>query len=158
MDLNNLIIFFVLIIFSLFFYKYFPIFLNKYNLNILIDDELKKPQAFHEFPISTSGGLGIFFSFLILYSYLYLFNHEIYYDFLTFCSLFFFLGLSDDLKLNIKPKFRLGLMILFLITLAISNNFFIENTGNFIIFFIKYILIITITVLFYFRFYNIIII
>ncbi len=86
MDLNNLIIFFVLIIFGLFFYKYFPIFLNKYNLKILIDDELKKPQAFHEFPISTSGGLGIFFSFLILYSYLYLFNHEIYYDFLTFCS------------------------------------------------------------------------
>jgi len=129
MDLNNLIIFFVLIIFSLFFYKYFPIFLNKYNLKVLIDDELKKPQAFHEFPISTSGGLGIFFSFLILYSYLYLFNHEIYYDFLTFCSLFFFLGLSDDLKLNVKPKFRLGLMILFLITLVISNNFFIENTG-----------------------------
>ena len=72
MDLNNLILFFVLISFGLFFYKYFLLILNRYNLKFLIDDELKKPQAFHEFPVPTSGGIGIFLSFLILYLYLFL--------------------------------------------------------------------------------------
>ena len=72
MDLNNLILFFVLISFGLFFYKYFLLILNKYNSKLLIDNELEKPQAFHEFPVSTSGGIGIFFSFLIFFSYLFL--------------------------------------------------------------------------------------
>ena len=54
MDLNNLILFFILISFGLFFYKYFGLFLNKYNLKLLIDDQLKKPQAFHESPIPIS--------------------------------------------------------------------------------------------------------
>ena len=69
MALNNLILIFILISFGLFFYKYFFIFLKKYNLKILIDDEFNKPQAFHEFPASTSGGLGLFLSFLILNLY-----------------------------------------------------------------------------------------
>ena len=66
MDSNNLILFFVLISFGLLFYKYFLLILKRYNLKFLIDDELKKPQAFHEFPVPTSGGAGIFLSFLIL--------------------------------------------------------------------------------------------
>jgi len=48
---------------------------------------------------------------------------------LSFCTLFFALGLLDDLKLNIRPKFRLILMFVFLITLIIANEFYIENTG-----------------------------
>ena len=56
MDLNNLIIFFILIGFGLFFYKYFSSFLKKYNSKILVDDQFKKPQSFHKLPISTSGG------------------------------------------------------------------------------------------------------
>jgi len=129
MDLSNLILFFILISFGLFFYKYFLLTLNKYNLKILIDDELKKPQAFHQSPVSTSGGLGIYFSFLILSLYLFLSKQIIYYEYLSFCSLFFILGFLDDLKLNIRPKFRLILMIGFLIALVISNSFFVENTG-----------------------------
>ena len=43
MDLDNLILFFILISFGLFFYKYFLLILNKYNLKLLIDDELEKP-------------------------------------------------------------------------------------------------------------------
>jgi len=129
MDLNNLILTFILISFGLLFYKYFLFILNKYNLKMFIDDELKKPQAFHQFPIPTTGGLGIFFSFLISCLYLFLSKQIIYYEFLSFCSLFFILGLLDDLKLNIRPKFRLILMVFFLIALVISNKFYVENTG-----------------------------
>ena len=129
MDLNNLILFFILISFSLFFYKYFVSFINKYNSKLLVDEQFKKPQAFHELPISTSGGTGIFFSFLILNLYLFLSKEIIYYEYLSFCSLFFILGLLDDLKLDLRPKFRLIVMIVLLIILIISNNFYVENTG-----------------------------
>jgi len=129
MDLNNLILFFILISFSLLFYKYFVPFLNKYNSKLLVDNQFKKPQSFHKLPTSTSGGTGIFFSFLILNLYLFLSKEIIYYEYLSFCSLFFILGLSDDLKLDLKPKFRLITMILLLISLIILNNFYVENTG-----------------------------
>ena len=113
MDLNSLILIFVLISFSLFFYKSFLLITKKYGLKILIDDQLKKPQAFHTSPTSTSGGLGLFFSFFILCLYLFLSKQIIYYEYLSFCALFFILGLSDDLKLNIRPKFRLIIIIFF---------------------------------------------
>ena len=129
MDLNNLIIFFILICFGLLFYKYFALFLKKYNPKLLVDDQFKKPQSFHKLPISTLGGAGIFLSFLILNLYLFLSKEIIYYEYLSFCFLFFILGLSDDLKLNLRPKFRLLAMIIFLITLVILNNFYIVNTG-----------------------------
>ena len=129
MDLNNLILFFLLVIFGLFFYKYFFLFLNKFNSKLFIDDNFKKPQAFHEIPVSTYGGIGIFISFLILCLYLFLLKQIIYYEYLSFCTLFFILGLMEDLKFNLKPKLRLIIMIVFLIILVISNNFYIENTG-----------------------------
>ena len=129
MDLNNLILFFFIIIFSLFFYKYSISFLKKYNLKILVDDEFKKPQSFHELPISTIGGLGVYLSFLIIFIFFFFTKGIVYFEYLSFCTLFFILGLSDDLKLNLPPKFRLILMIVFLITLVIFNNFYIVNTG-----------------------------
>ena len=129
MSLNNLTLIFILILFNLFFCKYFLLILSKFDPKLLVDDQFNKPQAFHTFPISTSGGAGIFFSFFILCLYLFLTQQIIYYEYLSFCTLFFFLGLADDLKLNTKPKFRLLLMIAFLITLVILNEFYIENTG-----------------------------
>ena len=129
MDLSNLILFFFLVIFGLFFYKYFFLFLNKFNSKLFIDDEFKKPQAFHDISISTSGGIGIFISFLILCLYLFLTKQIVFYEYLSFCTLFFILGLMDDLKFNLKPKLRLILMVIFLIFLVISNNFYIKNTG-----------------------------
>ena len=129
MDLNNLILFFVLLGSGLFFYKYFPIALKKFNLKNLVDDEFKKPQAFHEVSVSTSGGVGIFFLFLVLFGYQFLTNQMIYYEYISFCTFFFLLGLLDDLKLNIRPKFRLLIMAVCLIFLIIFNNFYIENTG-----------------------------
>ena len=129
MDLNDYILIFFLIGFNILFYKYFFLILNKNNPNLLVDDQLEKPQAFHKFSVSISGGIGIFFSFIILCSYLYLSKQIIYYEYLSFCTLFFILGLSDDLKLNVRPKFRLILMVVFLIILVTSNNFYIEDTG-----------------------------
>jgi len=129
MDLNNFILFFFLVIFGLFFNKYFLLLLNKFNSKLFIDDEFKKPQAFHEISVSTYGGIGIFISLLILCLYLFLSKEIIYYEYLSFCTLFFILGLIDDLKFDLKPKLRLIIMIIFLIILVISNNFYIENTG-----------------------------
>ncbi len=129
MDLNNLILFFFLVIFGSFFYKYFLLFLNKFNSNFFIDNEFKKPQAFHEVSIPTYGGMGIFFSLLILFLYLFISKNIIYYEYLSFCTLFFILGLMEDLKFNLRPKLRLIIMIVFLIALVISNNFYVKNAG-----------------------------
>ena len=130
MDLNDYILIFFLIGFNILFYKYFFLILNKNNQNLLVDDQLEKPQAFHAVPVSTSGGIGLFFSFLILCFYLFFMKQIIYYEYLSFCTLFFILGLSDDLKLNVRPKFRLILMVIFLITLVILNKFYLETNHD----------------------------
>ena len=129
MDLNNLILFFVIIVFGLFFFKYFTLILRKHNPKILIDDQLSKPQAFHQSPIPEVGGLGIFFSFLIIYFYFLLFKNIIFFEYLTFCTLIFFIGLMDDLRINIRATIRLALMIVVLVLLIKYNNFYVENTG-----------------------------
>ena len=71
------------------------------NLNQIIDDELKKPQAFHTVPTSIAGGMGIFFSLLIVHFYFLLFKDIFFFEYLTFCTLFFILGFIDDIKINI---------------------------------------------------------
>ena len=129
MDLNNLVLFFILIGLSLFLYKYVIFIFNKYYPKLLVDNELSKPQAFHEFPISTAGGFVILFSFLIIFFYFLIFKNIIFLEYLTFCTLIFFIGFADDIKINIKPKTRLFLMIIFLIVLVNYNNFYLENTG-----------------------------
>ena len=129
MDLDNLILFFVLIGFSLFFYKYFILILNKHYTKLLLDNHFDKPQAFHESPTSVAGGIGVFFSFLIVYFHFLLFKNTIFLEYLTFCTLIFFIGLIDDLKIDVKPKIRLALMIILLVALIKYNNFYIENTG-----------------------------
>ena len=125
MDLNNLILIFFLIGFNLFFYKYFLLILNKYDPKLLIDDQFKKPQAFHEHPTSIAGGIGIFLSLLIVYFYLVFFERVFFSEYLLICTLFFLIGFVDDVKINIKPKIRLILMIIFLIAFVKYNNFYI---------------------------------
>ena len=129
MDLNNLILIFLLIVFGFFFYKYFLLAINKYNSKLLIDDQFTKPQAFHESPISIAGGLYIFFLSLIVYFYFFLFKNVFFFEYLSFCLLFFSLGILDDIKININPKTRLVLMIIFLIVLVKYNNFYVDKTG-----------------------------
>ena len=77
MDLNNLILILILIAVNILFYKHFLVILNKYNPSLLIDDQLKKPQAFHTSPTSIIGGTGMFFSLLIIYFYFLLFKISI---------------------------------------------------------------------------------
>ena len=129
MDLSNFIFFFILVILSFFFNRYFPYLLNKNYPKLLVDDQFDKPQAFHMSAISTSGGIGVFCSFLIAYLYFFFFEGIVYYKYLSFCSLFFFLGLVDDLKINVRPKFRLLIMIIILIVLVTINEFYVERTG-----------------------------
>jgi UDP-N-acetylmuramyl pentapeptide phosphotransferase/UDP-N-acetylglucosamine-1-phosphate transferase len=129
MDLNNLILFFVLISLGIFFYKYFILILNKYYPKLLVDSQLNKPQAFHEFPTSIGGGTILFFSFLIIYFDFLIFKNIFFFEYLSFCALFFLLGFLDDMKINIKPKIRLILMIMFLIILVRYNNFNVDSTG-----------------------------
>ena len=129
MDLNNLILFFCLIVFGIFFYKFFLSIVNKYNPKFLIDDQYDKPQAFHKSPMSVAGGMGIFFSFLIIYFNFLLFQNIIFFEYLSFCTLFFLIGFVDDVKINIRPRIRLILMIVFLIILVKYNNSYIVMTG-----------------------------
>ena len=129
MDLNNLILILLLIGFNILFYKRFLLILKKYNPGLLIDDQLRKPQAFHISPTSVIGGAGMFFSLLIIYLYFLFFKNIFFFEYLSFCTLFFFLGLVDDLKINFNPKIRLALMIIFLIVLIKYNNFYLDKTG-----------------------------
>ena len=129
MDLNNLILILLLIGFNILFYKRFLLILKKYNPGLLIDDQLRKPQAFHISPTSVIGGTGIFFSLLIIYFYFLFFKNIFFFEYLSFCTLFFFLGLVDDLKINFNPKIRLALMIIFLTVLVKYNNFYLDKTG-----------------------------
>ena len=129
MDLNNLILAFFFVCFGLYFYKYLILLLNKHKPALLIDDQFSKPQAFHSHPTSIAGGLCIFISLLILFFYFFIFRDIFFIDYLSFCTLFFILGFMDDLKIDINPKVRLFLMILFLIILINFNNFYLYKTG-----------------------------
>ena len=129
MVLSNFILVCILISFGLFFYKPFLLLIYKKYPRLLVDDQFQKPQAFHDTPISTSGGAGILVLFLIVNLYFIFFKNVILIEYLSFCSLFFLLGFMDDLKININPKIRLLLMILFLASLIEFNNFYLEKTG-----------------------------
>ena len=129
MDLNNIILIFFLFVFITLFYNYFFLIVNKCNSKLLIDDQLRKTQAFHTSPIPVIGGTGIFFSLLIVHFYYLLFKDVFFTEYLSFCTLFFFLGFLDDIKINFNPKIRLSLMVIFLVVLVKFNNFYLEKTG-----------------------------
>ena len=129
MDLNNTIFSFLLLLLAYFFKKYFLSILKKNNFSILIDNQFKKPQAFHESPTFRLGGSIFFVLLSFVFLYLFFLKNILLVEYIFFSVLFFFLGLLDDLKINIKPKFRLLIMIVFLITLVIYNNFYITKSG-----------------------------
>ena len=129
MELNNIIFSFLLLFLGYFFNRYFLIFFKKSNFSMLSDDQFKKPQAFHKNSTPRLGGITFFSLLLLVFSYLFFFKEIIFVEYLSFCTLFFLLGLVDDLKINIRPKFRLLIMISFLTILIISNNFYISKSG-----------------------------
>ena len=59
--------------------------------------------------------------------YLHFYKNIFFHEYVSFCVLFFLLGLVDDLKINIAPKFRLFIMTSFLIFLIIYHQTSIDR-------------------------------
>ena len=127
MELNNIIFPFILLCLGYILNKYSLFFLNKNNFKYLIDNQFDKPQSFHQSPTYRLGGLTIFLTLSVVFLYLYFMKGIFYFEYASFCILFFILGFLDDLKVNIRPKFRLLIMIGLLITLIIFNKFSIRT-------------------------------
>jgi len=80
----------------------------------LLDQDFKKPQAFHSKPVARSGGLAAVISLGVFYIINYYFLEYKYTEFYIIGSFFFFLGFLDDLKITINPYIRLILMVFIL--------------------------------------------
>ena len=91
---------------------------NKYSHKIkngaLLDEDFFKPQAFHELPVTRSGGIACLISMNIFYVIYYLLYSKILFDYIFISASMFLIGFLDDLKINIKPSKRLFFMIFFL--------------------------------------------
>ena len=129
MELNNIIFLIFLLFFGYFINKYLLLILNKKRTKLLLDDQFKKVQAFHYQHTYRIGGITFFFLFIIVSLYLFFYKNFFLVEYIVFASLFFFLGLFDDLKIYIPPKFRLLAMIGILLFLIIQNEFYIEKSG-----------------------------
>jgi len=95
---------------------------SKYSHKIrggaLLDKDFLKPQAFHELPVTRSGGIAAVISLSIFFIIYYLLYSKILYDYILISYSVFLLGFLDDLRINIKPLKRLIAMI-FLLFLSI---------------------------------------
>ena len=88
---------------------------HKIREGALFDKDFLKPQAFHDFPVTRSGGVGSIISLSIFFIIYYLLYSKILYDYIFISYSMFLIGFLDDLKINIKPFKRLILMILLLL-------------------------------------------
>ena len=87
---------------------------HKIKQGALLDEDFAKPQAFHDYPVTRSGGIGVIISlsvFFIIYNLLY---SKVLYDYIFISYSVFLVGFLDDLKINIKPFSRLIIMLLLL--------------------------------------------
>ena len=93
---------------------------NKYSHKIksgaLLDNDFSKPQAFHDTPVTRSGGIAAIVSLSIFFYIYYLLYAEVLYDYILISWSVFIIGFLDDLRINIKPLSRLIIMILLLFT------------------------------------------
>ena len=91
---------------------------SKYSHKIrggaLLDKDFLKPQAFHDLPVTRSGGIAAIISLSIFYVIYYLLYSKILYDYILVSYSMFLVGFLDDLKINIKPFKRLIFMVLLL--------------------------------------------
>ena len=91
---------------------------HKLRAGALLDKDFLKPQAFHDLPVTRSGGIAAVISFSIFLIIYYLLYSKILYDYILISYSVFLLGFLDDLRINIKPFKRLIVMI-FLLFLSI---------------------------------------
>ena len=118
---------------SIFAFISFFIFLiiSKYSFKIrkgaLLDNDFVKPQAFHKYPVTRSGGMGSIICLIIFFYFYYLLYGKILYEYILISSSMFLIGFLDDLKINIKPLKRLLAMVfllfifIFFLPIKISN-------------------------------------
>ena len=87
---------------------------HKIQEGILLDKDFLKPQAFHDRPVTRSGGVAAIVSLSIFFIIYYLLYSKILYDYIFISYSMFLIGFLDDLKINIKPFKRLIIMVLLL--------------------------------------------
>ena len=80
----------------------------------LLDKDFHKPQAFHDVPVTRSGGIAVIISLSIFFIIYYLLYSKILYDYILISYSVFLVGFLDDLKINIKPSKRLVIMAILL--------------------------------------------
>ena len=94
--------------------------ISKYSHKIkdgaLLDKDFLKPQAFHEIPVTRSGGIAVIISLSLFFYIYYLLYSEILYNYIFISYSAFVIGFLDDLRINIKPLRRLIIMIFLLFT------------------------------------------
>ncbi len=92
---------------------------DKIGNGIILDKDFSKPQAFHSLSVARSGGLAAIISFLIFYILnLFMFD-KINFDYVILSFAIFSLGFLEDIKLEIKPVYRLLFMVLFLLSFIV---------------------------------------
>ena len=91
---------------------------SKYSHKIrggaLLDSDFSKPQAFHDIPVTRSGGTGVIISLSIFFVIYYLLYAEVLYDYIFISYSVYLVGFLDDLRIKIKPSRRLLIMVLLL--------------------------------------------
>ena len=101
-----LITFFIFLTVSKFSYKI--------KKGILLDKDFSKPQAFHHYAISRSGGIAGIVSLNIFFGIYYLLYSEVLFEYVSISFLMFLVGFLDDIKIKLQPILRLLLMVFFL--------------------------------------------
>jgi len=88
---------------------------SKYSHRIkkgaLLDKDFSKPQAFHEIPVTRSGGVASIISLSIFFYIYYLLYEEVLYNYIFISYSVFIVGFLDDLRIKIKPMNRLIIML-----------------------------------------------
>ena len=87
---------------------------HKIKEGVLLDKDFLKPQAFHDHPVTRSGGIAAIVSLSIFFVIYYLLYSKILYNYIFISYSMFLVGFLDDLKINIKPFKRLIIMVLLL--------------------------------------------
>ena len=92
--------------------------ISKYSQKIkggaLLDEDFLKPQAFHDIPVTRSGGVAVIISLSFFFVIYYLLYSKILYNYIFISYSMFLIGFLDDLKINIQPLKRLMIMVILL--------------------------------------------
>ena len=92
------------------------------KLNLFLDQDFNKPQAFHEKSIPRIGGLASIVCLILFFTSfnsIFKFNSS---EYIFFSIFFFMLGFLDDIKVSLKPIIRLFLMVIFLLITTSAIN------------------------------------